>query len=709
MCDVTGTSPIGDLIGVVLKACGGDTSTRIPVSGERDEFDALALAVNQLLSLLGARTAEAASLREACAEAEKRYRRLEAAIPGLVFVYHFRPDGVPSFPYVSEATRNLFHVEPEEVMRDGSLIANRIHPDDRERRDRAIQRSLETLQPFREELRHIIDGEVRWYDCLSSLERQPDGIVLGYGIILDITARKRAEEALRESEAKYRRLHDSMTDAFAAADMEGRLTEFNRAYEEMLGYSGEELRQMTYPDLTPEKWHPLQAKILREQVLTRGFSDVFEKEYRRKDGSVFPTELRMFLIRDNAGQPSGMCAIVRDITGRKKAEEERALLEARLFEAQKMESIGRLAGGIAHDFNNMLTVIMGFSQLALEELTPDAPLREYLAEIEKAANHSKEITKQLLAYSRRQIVAPRPTNLNDLIASRTPTLARLIGEDIDLRFEPGKELPPVSVDTAQMEQILINLALNARDAMPQGGTLTLETANVAIDVAYCRIHPEFTPGGYVRLTIGDTGTGMDPDTLAHCFEPFFTTKETGSGTGLGLATVYGIVKQIGGFIDVSSEPGHGTVFEIYFPAIEAGPVQAAAAHESPAAKGQATILLVEDEDMVRHLTAGMLRKLGHTVVAAATPAEALSICQSSARPIDLLLTDVVMPGMSGVQLRRQILNILPGIRSLFMSGFTSDRTVLHGVAEENLGFIQKPFGLNDLSRAVLAALTRDGA
>jgi len=256
-----------------------------------DEFDALALAVNQLLSLLGAQPAETARLRKACAEAEKRYRRLEAAIPGLVFVYQFRPDGIPCFPYVSEATRNLFHVEPEEAMRDGSLIANRIHPDDRERRDRAIQRSFETLQPFREELRHIVDGEVRWHDCLSSLERQPDGIVLGYGIILDITARKRAEEALRESEAKYRRLHDSMTDAFAAADMEGRLTEFNRAYEEMLGYSGEELRRMTYQDLTPEKWHSLQAKMLREQVLTRGFSDVFEKEYRRKDGTIFPVEL----------------------------------------------------------------------------------------------------------------------------------------------------------------------------------------------------------------------------------------------------------------------------------------------------------------------------------------------------------------------------------------------------------------------------------
>jgi PAS domain S-box-containing protein len=696
---------VGELLSVILKACGGDTSARFRVSGENSDVDALASAVNQLIALLGAQTAESAGLRETCAEAEKRYQRLEAVIPGLVYTYEYRPDGNSRFRYASEAARDLFHVEPEDAMRDGSLISGKIHPDDQGRRDRAIQRSFETLQPFREELRHIVDGEIRWHDCVSRPERQPDGAVLAHGIILDITARVRAEEALRESEAKYRRLHETMVDAFIATDMEGRITEVNRAYEEMLGYTSEELRQMTYQELTPEKWRRLEAKIVAEQILARGFSDVYEKEYRRKDGSLFPVELRTFLLRDSTGQPAGMWAIVRDLTERRKAEEERVRLEARLFEAQKMESVGRLAGGVAHDFNNMLTVIMGFTQLALEELPPDSPLREYLVEIEKAGNHSKEITQQLLAYSCRQLLARRPTNLNDLISSRRSTLARLIGEDIDLRFVPGEDIPYVNVDTSQMEQILINLAANARDAMPQGGILRIETQGIAIDAAYCRAHPEFTPGGYLRLAIADTGEGMDRETLAHCFEPFFTTRETGHGVGLGLATVYGIVKQSGGLIQVSSEPGHGSVFEIYLPAIEAAPGQAAE-QKPAAAKSAGAILLVEDEEMVRRLTAEMLRKLGYSVVTSGSPEEAISICRTSPQPIDLLLADVVMPGMSGIQLRDRILGFLPEMKVLFMSGFASDNALRRGITEENLSFIQKPFSLSDLDRAVRAALAR---
>jgi PAS domain S-box-containing protein len=709
MAEVPETSPVGELLGAVLKACGGDASARVRVSDKNDDLAALALAVNQLIALLGAHVEESARLRAAGAATEERYRRLEALIPGLVFTYQLLPGGSPCFPYANAATCDLYHVEPEDLLRDGSLITGKIHPDDRERRDRAIQRSAETLQPFREELRYVVDGEVRWHDTMLRVERQTDGSVLGHGIMLDITDRKRAEEALRESEAKYRRLYESLMDAFAGADMEGRLTEFNRAYEEMLGYSGEELRQLTYEDLTPEKWHPVQARILREQVLTRGFSDVFEKEYRRKDGSVFPTELRTFLMRDSAGRPSGTWAIVRDITARKQAEAERAKLEARLFEAQKMESVGRLAGGVAHDFNNMLTVILGFTELALEKLRPDDPLRDYLAEIRKAANHSKEITKQLLAFSRRQIVTRQPINLDELIASRKSTLSRLIGEDIDLRYLPGKQTLRVNADAAQMEQILVNLALNARDAMPDGGTLTIQTRVVTIDEAYRRLHPDFTPGGHVLLAIGDTGAGMDKETLAHCFEPFFTTKETGRGTGLALATVYGIVKQNGGLVNVYSEPGHGTVFKIYLPVIEAESTPPGVQQEGPAAKGEGTILLVEDEDMVRHLTAEMLKSLGYTVVAAATPAEAWSICQTGKRTVDLLLTDVMMPGMNGMQLRDRIVSVLPGVRVLFMSGFTSNDVLRRGVAEENLSFIQKPFSLTDLARAVRAALARDGS
>jgi PAS domain S-box-containing protein len=708
MDDVPETSSIGGLLGAVLKACGGDTSARSRVSGKDQDLDALALAVNQLIALLGMKTAECAKALEACAAAAERYQRLEAIIPGLAFVYRFLPDGIPYFPYVSAGVRDLFHLEPEDLMRDGSLLANMAHPEDRERRDRAIQQSFETLRPFRMQMRHIVDGEIRWHDVMSRVQREPDGCVQGYGIILEITGRKRAEEALRESEAKYRHLYESMMDGFATVNMEGRYTDCNPTYERMLGYSREELRQLTYYDSTPEKWHPLIARIAEEQVLARGFSDVYEKEYRRKDGSVFPVELRTFLMRDGAGRPSAMCTVARDIPERKKAEEERSELEARLFEAQKLESVGRLAGGVAHDFNNMLTVILGFTRLALSKLRPYDPLSADLAEIEKAATHSKEITRQLLAFSRRQIVKRQPTNLNDLIASRKSMLSRLIGEDVDLRFFPSEEAQWVNVDTTQIEQILVNLAVNARDAMPQGGILTVETEGIVIDAAYCRLHPESTPGNYVRLTIGDTGAGMDRETLAHCFEPFFTTKETGRGTGLGLATVYGIVKQNEGFVYVQSEPGRGTTFQVYLRATGVASASLETGLEVPPAKGEGTILLVEDEEMVRRLTAEMLKTLGYTVVSAGTPAEALSICQTAKRDIDLVLTDVTMPGMNGMQLRDQVLALMPEVKVLFMSGFASNN-ILRGNAEESLDFIQKPFSMNDLGRAIRAALARDAA
>jgi two-component system, cell cycle sensor histidine kinase and response regulator CckA len=427
---------------------------------------------------------------------------------------------------------------------------------------------------------------------------------------------------------------------------------------------------------------------------------VYEKEYRRKDGTIFPAELRTFLLRDDAGQPVGMWAIVRDITERRHAEQERAKLESQLIQAQKMESVGRLAGGVAHDFNNMLSVILGYAELIKAKLPDGDPFLKDVLAIEKAANHSRDITRQLLAFSRKQIIAPRVINLNELIASSGNTLSRLIGEDIDLRLYPGENLWQINFDPAQIEQILINLAVNARDAMPDGGKLTIETENCHLDKAYCLKHLGFKPGQYVFLGVSDDGTGMDNEIQSHLFEPFFTTKEVGKGTGLGLATVYGMVKQNGGFIICYSEPGRGTTFKIYIPRVVEDGKAAEAPRETPVAYGAGRILLVEDDEMVREITKDILEELGYTVLSADTPQEAIALCEHRNTIVDLLLTDVVMPEMSGRELGNRIAVIRPGIKVLYMSGYTSNVIAHRGVLDKGVHFIQKPFRINDLANKI---------
>ncbi len=649
---------------------------------------------------------------------------------------------------------------------------------------------------------------------------------------------QKAEKALQESEARYRRLFESMMDAFGRIDMNGRLVEFNRPYQDMLGYSEEELLQLTYRDLTPQKWHAFEAGIIEEQVLGRGHSEVYEKEYRKKDGTVFPVELRTFLLRDEEGNPTGMWSIVRDISERKRVEEalitsevflnsiieqsphpmwisddrgtlvrlnracrellhlseeevvgkynvlhdniveqqgfmpmvrrvfengetarfeltydssqldslqlektasvvlevtifpirdangkltnaviqhvdvterrraeaERAKLESRLMEAQKMESVGRLAGGVAHDFNNMLTVILGYTELLKSQLGTESPLYKDVLEIEAAAGHSRDVTRQLLAFSRKQIVTPRPMNLNDMIGDSQKIFFRLIGEDIDLRFRPGKDLWTVKFDRSQMDQVLVNLVVNARDAMPNGGVLALGTENASLDDRYCADHVECVPGDYVCLSVGDNGCGMDAETIAHVFEPFFTTKEVGKGSGLGLATVYGIVKQNGGFVLVNSAKDLGTTFRLFIPRTleaESGTERTA---QAPAAPGIETILLVEDDAMVRRMTTMMLGTLGYTVLCADTPKDAVKLAKKKKPPIDILITDVVMPEMSGAELKKRIERRRPGVKTLFMSGYTPNVIVNRGVLEEGAHFLQKPFNRDDLARKIRETL-----
>lgn len=395
----------------------------------------------------------------------------------------------------------------------------------------------------------------------------------------------------------------------------------------------------------------------------------------------------------------------REIAERKRAEEEKTLIEAQLQQAQKMESIGRLAGGVAHDFNNMLGVILGYAEMALEQVDQGQPLYKGLVEIRKAAERSSNITKQLLAFARKQTITPRVINLNDTVVGMLNMLKRLIGEDIHVEWIPGDSVWPVKIDPSQIDQILANLCVNARDAISGVGHVTIETENVVLDEDYCNDHHGFFPGEYVKLSVSDNGCGMDRITLSQVFEPFFTTKEVGVGTGLGLSMVYGIVKQNKGFINIHSEQAVGTTFTIYLSkhAEEIIPVRTIPQEMATTVK-QETILLVEDEPTILKMTDMLLNKLGYTVLTASSPDEAILKAKNHKADIRLLITDVVMPDMNGKDLAETLIPICPGLKYLFMSGYTADVIAHQGILDEAVHFIQKPFSKNDLAIKVREAL-----
>ena len=397
-----------------------------------------------------------------------------------------------------------------------------------------------------------------------------------------------------------------------------------------------------------------------------------------------------------------------DITERKRAEEEQAKLEGQLQQSQKMESVGRLAGGVAHDFNNMLGVILGHVELALEVVDSANPVFTDLREIQKAGRRSAELTNQLLAFARKQTVAPKVLDLNQTLAGMLKMLQRLIGEDIDLAWLPDTSLWSVKADPSQIDQILANLCVNARDAIADTGKVTIETGNKVFDEDYCASHAGYVPGDYVRLAVSDDGCGMDKETQAHLFEPFFTTKPVGQGTGLGLATVYGIVKQNNGILNEYSEPGHGTTFRIYLPRHADEAVAVEAGQEKSATRGSETILVVEDEPAILALTKTMLERLGYQVLVASSPGQAIQVAAEYTGQIHLLMTDVVMPEMNGRDLASQLSSTFPALKKLYMSGYTANVIAHHGVLDEGVIFIQKPFSKSDLARRIRAALDRKG-
>jgi PAS domain S-box-containing protein len=519
------------------------------------------------------------------------------------------------------------------------------------------------------------------------------------GISEDITERKRAEEQVRESRELYKLLADNTVDCIWMLNTDLVFTYINPAIEAMSGYTPEEWIGSKLSDhCTPERFEQMAALVLQTiEKLPDTAPITFETEMLSKDGRSIPFEIRSAVITDDDGNFVALQGVTRDITERKKAESESEKLQEQLHQAQKMESVGRLAGGVAHDFNNMLGVILGHTELAMDKLDPSQPLYTHLLEVRKAAERSADLTRQLLAFARKQTIAPKVLDLNDTVGGMLKMLRRLIGEDIHLAWMPGANLFPVKVDPSQIDQILANLCVNARDAIEGVGKITIETQDITFDEAFCASHMDFTPGEYVLLAVSDNGCGMDKETQSKLFEPFFTTKEVGKGTGLGLATVYGIVKQNSGFINVYSEPGQGTTFKIYLPQHETGtPVQTDTATAKPVACGNETILLVEDEPTLLRLATIMLERLGYVVIVAKTPGEAIHLAHEHSGPIHLLMTDVVMPGMNGRDLAKNLLSIYPGIKSLFMSGYTANVIVHNGVLDEGVHFIQKPFSLKDL-------------
>ena len=513
--------------------------------------------------------------------------------------------------------------------------------------------------------------------------------------------------SLRQSEAKYRLLFTGSRDGIAVLNDQSRFLDANASFCKMLGYTRDELLAMPDPSvITSEKWLAWEREeIWNRRLLRRGYSGLYEKEYKRKDGTTFPGELQTFLASDPSGGERYRWSIVRDITDRKRAEEERRKLQGQLTQAQKMESIGRLAGGVAHDFNNMLGVILGHAELALRKIDPDQKLAADLQSIRKAAERSADLTRQLLAFARKQTVSPKVLDLNETVEGMLTILHRLIGEDIKLIWLPSRSLGPIKVDPTQIDQILANLCVNARDAIHGIGDITIATKNSSLDERYCSSHPGSVPGQYVQLTVSDTGCGMDEKTLSNLFEPFFTTKEMGKGTGLGLAMVYGIVKQNKGFIDVTSVPSQGTVFTIFFPFYrgDTAKLQRRIPQGEPP-QGNETVLLVEDETEILEITRTMLESQGYTVLATSSPAEALTIAKESSERIRLLMTDVVMPEMNGRDLSKEILSLVPDIKVLFSSGYPADVIAHHGVLDEEVNFIQKPFSLQELTRKVRETL-----
>jgi two-component system cell cycle sensor histidine kinase/response regulator CckA len=658
---------------------GADAYLRKPV--EPEELIAHARA------LLRVRHAE-----EALRRSEERYRALAESVPPIVWVAG--PDGATE--YVNRRWQEYTGRPPEDALGRGWLKL--VHSDDRDRTVRRWASALRTCGHFEAEYRlRRVDGEYRWHVGSALPQCDRDGrIVRWFGTCTDIDDHRQAQDALHREREFLRAVLENVADGIVACDAAGDITLLNRAARELAGPAdepcplGEWARR--FAAYRPDGTSPLPAA---EQPLARALrgEEVADAELVLVARGGRPRTLVASgqPLADARGERLGAVVALHDIT-------ERRRLERQYLQSQKMEAVGRLAGGVAHDFNNLLTVINGYAELMLSTLPASAPAHEMAAEVRRAGERAAALTRQLLAFSRQQVLTPQALDLNAVVTDMGKILRRVIGADIDLAtaLQPG--LWPVKADPGQLEQVLLNLAVNARDAMPRGGRLTLHTENV--DLAEGDARAAAGPGRYVLLTVSDTGIGMTAEVKGRIFEPFFTTKAPGKGTGLGLATVYGIVQQSGGHVEVDSEPNRGSTFRVYLP-VTAEAVRAKSDPDSrPAPQGAETLLLVEDEESVRALAARVLRDLGYTVLVAANGAEALAVGEPYEGTIHLLITDLVLPRLGGRELADRLCAHRPGLRVLFLSGYTPDTAPrLPGVH-----FLQKPFSPPELARKVRKAL-----
>jgi len=611
--------------------------------------------------------------------------------------------------WMGGAVQSISGYNEEEIFAHGCWLPL-VHPDDRQ----DVASFLFSLLPGDRkniEFRMVTkQRDVRWISETSICTAgKNDGELLLFGSANDITERKLAEDELRDSKKYISQLLEATDQGIYGIDLNGNCTFINKAGLIDLGYQHDECIGINMHDLIhhshsnglpyPEEECPISC------AKETGVGYRIDNEVLwRKDGTSFHAEYSSYPIMEN-GEIQGAVVTFTDITARVLAEDERTKLESQLLQAQKMEAVGRLAGGVAHDFNNMLGVILGYAELGLMRADESNPLNANLVEIRNAAERSADLTRQLLAFARKQTISPKMIDLNETISGLLKMLQRIIGEDIHLNWHPAPDLWMVNMDSSQIDQILANLCVNARDAIPSNGKITIETDNKYLDHNYCTQHEGCSVGDYIQLTVSDNGHGMDKETLANIFEPFFTTKGIGEGTGLGLATVYGIVKQNKGIINVFSEPGSGTSFTIYLPRHTGKDNKAQVSGATTTIPiGQERILLVEDELAIMNMIAMILSNLGYKIYSAKTPTEAMQIAEEHSGEIHLLITDVVMPEMNGRDLAHKLQSRYPKLRCLFMSGYTANVIAHHGVLDEDVHFIQKPFSLPGIATKVREVL-----
>ena len=644
----------------------------------------------------------------ALAESESRYFRIAANVPGLVYQYRQERDGIVSFPFVSNGAKNLYGLSPAEIQARPELMFNAVHPDDREQFHASMAAAARSQAPWRWTGRIVVGDAIKWIEGCARPQQLHDGAIVWDGLLRDITEVHEAAVQLRSSENRYRSLFANHPDAVFLLDATGVFQSANPACSALSGYANDEmLGRLFDPLVVPEQLATARAQVGRA---LKGTATTCELAILHKSGRRIELSVTNIPVIEG-DSVVGVFGIARDLTTQRE-------LEAQLRQAQKMEAVGQLAAGVAHDFNNVLTVIHGCSEFLTASLPEGDERHEDVDMIRNAAARAAILTRQLLAFSRKQVLQPTLVDLNGCIEELGTMLARSLGEDVSLDLTLAGDLAFISADVGQLQQVIVNMAVNARDAMPSGGRLSLTTSNALIDDAYVRLHPDANAGPHVRLSISDTGCGMDDATRARIFEPFFTTKGAGKGTGLGLATAYGIIRQSAGHITVSSAPGSGTTFDIYLPTVDISSggdrtgrgAATITGSTSRSHSGGETILLVEDDTTVRCLASQILTRDGYGVVEAANGAEALDTIRAWNGRVDLVLTDAMMPVMNGGELADALATEYPNIRVLFMSLYTGDDIVRRG-ADSRRAFIPKPFTTADLTAKVREVLdgSRDAA